>query len=85
VDDFTIAAPLIEIVKKPVGFKWDEEQDKVFNLLKDKLSVAPVLALSYFTKAFKVECDVLGINIRAVLTQDRRLIAYLGEKLNGQL
>jgi hypothetical protein len=76
VKDFTIAAPLTEIVKNPVGFKWDEEQDKVFNLLKDKLYVAPVLALSDFTKAFEVECDALGIGIRAVF--------YFNEKLNGQ-
>jgi hypothetical protein len=76
VKDFTIAAPLTEIVKNPVGFKWDEEQDKVFNFLKDKLYVAPVLALSDFTKAFEVECDALGIGIRAVF--------YFNEKLNGQ-
>jgi hypothetical protein len=36
-DFSTIAALLIEIVKKSVGFKWNDEQDKSFNLLKDKL------------------------------------------------
>ena len=31
VKDFsTIVAPLIEIVKKFVGFKWNDEQDKAF-------------------------------------------------------
>jgi hypothetical protein len=35
VKDFsTIAAPLIEIVKKSVGFKWNDGYDKAFNLLK---------------------------------------------------
>ena len=32
VKDFsTIAAPLTEIVKKSVGFKWNDERDEAFN------------------------------------------------------
>jgi hypothetical protein len=35
VKDFsTIAAPLTEILKKSVGFKWNDGYDKAFNLLK---------------------------------------------------
>jgi hypothetical protein len=84
VKDFsTIVAPLTEIVKKFVGFKWNAEQDKTFNLLKDKLCSASVLTLPDFTRAFKVECDASGIGIRAMLMQDRRSIAYFSEKLNG--
>ena len=75
--------PLTEIVKNSVGFKWNDEQDKFFNLLKDKLCSAPVLALRYFTRAFEVECDASGIGIGAVLMQDRRPIVYFSEKLNG--
>ena len=38
VKDFsTITAPLTEIVKKSIGFKWNDEHDNAFNLLKDKL------------------------------------------------
>ena len=68
VKDFsTIAAPLTEIVKKFVGFTWNDKQDKAFNLLKDKLCSTPILALPDFMRAFKVECDVLGTGIGAVL------------------
>jgi hypothetical protein len=84
VKDFsTIAAPLTEIVKKSVGFKWNDKQDEAFNLLKDKLLSAPVLALPNFTRAFEVECDASSIGIGAVLMQDKRPIAYFSEKLNG--
>jgi hypothetical protein len=84
VKDFsTIAAPLIEIVKRSVGFKWNDEQDEAFNLLKDKLCPVPVLALPDFTRAFEVESDASGIGIGVVLMQDRRPIAYFSEKLNG--
>jgi hypothetical protein len=75
VKDFsTIALPLTKIVKKSVGFKWNDEQDKAFNLLKNKLCLTPVLALPYFTRAFEVECDASGISIGVVLMQDMRLI-----------
>jgi hypothetical protein len=59
-------------VKKSVRFKWNAEQDKTFNLLKDKLCSMRVLALSDFTRAFEVECDASSIGIGVVLMQDRR-------------
>ncbi|KAL9293433.1 putative nucleotidyltransferase, Ribonuclease H [Arabidopsis thaliana] len=46
VKDFsTIAAPLTEVIKKDVGFKWEEAQEEAFQSLKDKLTNAPVLEL----------------------------------------
>jgi hypothetical protein len=84
VKDFsTIAAPLNEVVKKSIRFKWGEEQELTFVLFKDKLCSAPVLALTDFTKAFEIECDASGMGIGVVLMQDQRLIAYFSEKLRG--
>jgi len=80
----TIVAPLTEIVKKILGFKWEIGQEKTFNLLKEKLILAPLLVLLNFTKTFEIECDASCIDIRAVLTQNKRSMTYLSKKVNGE-
>jgi len=66
-DFITIAAPLTEIIKKDVGFRWREEQETAFNTLKDKLSSAPLLLLPDFSKTFEIKCDASSIGIGTVL------------------
>ena len=46
----TLATPLNEIVKKHVGFKWEEKQEKAFAALKHELTNAPILALQNLLK-----------------------------------
>ena len=38
-DSSTLIAPLIEIVKKSVGFKWGSEQDRAFIEIKERYVV----------------------------------------------
>ncbi|KAF8091827.1 hypothetical protein N665_0434s0007 [Sinapis alba] len=80
----TIAAPLTEVIKKNVGFKWGKSQKEAFQNLEGKLINAPLLALPNFTKTYEIECMLL-VGIRAVLIQEKRPIAYFSEKLEGAM
>ena len=78
-----MAAPLTEVIKKSIGFKWGKAQNDAFKVLKDRLCSTLVLELPNFNKIFEIECDASRVGIGDVLLQERRPIAYFSEKLNG--
>ncbi|GJZ34286.1 putative reverse transcriptase domain-containing protein [Tanacetum coccineum] len=66
---------------KSKNFNWDEEQELAFQILKDKLCNAPVLALPDGPEGFVVYCDVSGIGLCCVLIQRGKVIAYASRQL----
>jgi hypothetical protein len=64
-----ICAPMLETVnKKHMYFKWTEEVENIFKVLKDKITGQPIMVLPIFGKTFQVRCDASGLAIGAVLS-----------------
>jgi hypothetical protein len=78
-----ICASIVETIKESKQpFKWTEETDRNFKLLKKNITKKHVLYFPSFDKFFQVETDASGTAIRVVLSQEQRPIAYFSEKLN---
>ncbi|GKF08832.1 putative reverse transcriptase domain-containing protein [Tanacetum coccineum] len=52
-----IAKPMTKITQKKVKFEWGDKQEIAFQLLKQKLRSAPILALPKGSEDFIVYCD----------------------------
>ncbi|GJT39801.1 putative reverse transcriptase domain-containing protein [Tanacetum coccineum] len=52
-----IAKPMTKLTQKNQNFNWGEEQEEAFQLLKQKLCAAPILALPEGNEDFVVYCD----------------------------
>nr|GFB39375.1 reverse transcriptase domain-containing protein [Tanacetum cinerariifolium] len=62
-----IAKPLTKLSQKNKTYEWGEEEEEAFQLLKDKLCSAPILALPEGSKDFVVYCDASLKSYEAVL------------------
>ncbi|GKC33165.1 putative reverse transcriptase domain-containing protein [Tanacetum coccineum] len=62
-------------------FDWGEKEEAVFQLLKQKLCSAPILALSKGSKNFVVYCDVSHKGFGIVLMQREKVIDYTSRQL----
>ncbi|GJR12403.1 putative reverse transcriptase domain-containing protein [Tanacetum coccineum] len=76
-----IAKPMTELTQKDRKFDWGEEQETAFQLLKQKLCVAPILALPEGSEDFVVYCDASIKGLGAVLMQRMKVIAYASRQL----
>ena len=81
-----ITAPLRELLKDGVRFKWTPECQKSFDTLKDALTTAPILALPNFKRRFSLHTDASYTGLSYILMQKdhqerERVICYGGRSL----
>ncbi|KAG7666513.1 hypothetical protein KSW81_001939 [Nannochloris sp. 'desiccata'] len=81
-----VAAPMTELLKKEVPFIWGAPQQEAFELLKKKLTNAPVLILPSPDFPFHMYTDASDFAFGGVLMQDQgqglRPVAYSSKKLS---
>ncbi|GJR16649.1 putative reverse transcriptase domain-containing protein [Tanacetum coccineum] len=76
-----IAKPLTLLTQKNKAYVWGDNQDEAFQILKEKLYNAPVLALPDGPDDFMVYCDASKQGFGCVLMQRGKVIAYASRQL----
>nr|GEW11952.1 reverse transcriptase domain-containing protein [Tanacetum cinerariifolium] len=71
-----ITKPMTKLTQKSMKFDWVEREEAAFQMLKQKLCSAPILALPEGSENFTVYCDVSHKGLSAVLMQKEKCIAY---------
>ena len=65
-----IAEPMFNLLRKGDQFTWSERQQTAFDILKNKLAPAPVLALPCDDAQTILDFDALDTGLGAVLSQE---------------
>ncbi|GKF58341.1 putative reverse transcriptase domain-containing protein [Tanacetum coccineum] len=82
IKDFSkIAKSLTELTQKNKKYIWGEDQESTFQLLKQKLCEALILALPEGNDDFVVYCDASHQGLGAVQMQREKVIAYASRQL----
>ncbi|GKA78814.1 putative reverse transcriptase domain-containing protein, partial [Tanacetum coccineum] len=76
-----IAKPMTKLTQKKFKFEWGDKQEIVFQLIKQKLCNAPILALPEGSEDFIVYCDASIKGLGDVLMQRENVIAYASRQL----
>ncbi|GJR78119.1 reverse transcriptase domain-containing protein [Tanacetum coccineum] len=64
-----IARPITKLLEKDTPFEFNDECQKAFELLKEKLTCAPVIVSPNWNLPFELICDASDLAIRVVLGQ----------------
>ncbi|GJS71926.1 putative reverse transcriptase domain-containing protein [Tanacetum coccineum] len=76
-----IAKPMTKLTQKNVKFDWGEKEEAAFQLIKQKLCSAPILALPKGSENFIVYCDASHKGLGVVLMQNEKVMADASRQL----
>ncbi|GJR27759.1 putative reverse transcriptase domain-containing protein [Tanacetum coccineum] len=76
-----IAKSMTKLTQKGVKFDWGEKEENAFQLIKQKLCSALILALPEGSEDFVVYCDASHKGLGVVLMQREKVIAYASRQL----
>ncbi|GJY42238.1 hypothetical protein Tco_0429508 [Tanacetum coccineum] len=76
-----IAKSMTKLTQKGVKFDWGDKQEAAFQLLKQKLCSAPILALPEGSEDFIAYCDASKKGLGVVLMQREKVISYASRQL----
>nr|GEV27318.1 hypothetical protein [Tanacetum cinerariifolium] len=79
-----IARPMTKLTQKSVKFDWGEKAEVAFQLLKQKLCSAPILAIPEGSENFVLYCDALHKGLGTILMQKEKVIAYASRQLKKE-
>ncbi|GKB94566.1 putative reverse transcriptase domain-containing protein [Tanacetum coccineum] len=79
--EFWPSKPMTKLTQKNVKFDWSEKAEAAFQLLKQKLCSALILALPEGSENFVVYCDASRKGLSAILIQREKVIAYASHQL----
>ncbi|GJU18756.1 putative reverse transcriptase domain-containing protein [Tanacetum coccineum] len=78
-----VSKPLTKLTQKNKKYEWGKDEEEAFQLLKQKLCGAPILALLEGSKDFVVYCDASFKGFGAVLMHRENVITYASWQLRN--
>jgi hypothetical protein len=69
-----MAKPMTELLKKDNKFVWTPKCEESFQIIKEKLTTAPVLTLPYIHQDFVIFCDASRQGLGCALMQNEKVI-----------
>ncbi|GKB06584.1 putative reverse transcriptase domain-containing protein [Tanacetum coccineum] len=76
-----ISKSMTKLTQKKVKFDWGDKEEATFQLIKQKLCSAPILALPEGSEDFIIYCDASIKGLGVVLMQREKVIAYASRQL----
>nr|GEW33158.1 hypothetical protein [Tanacetum cinerariifolium] len=80
-----IAKSMTKLTQKGIKFDWGEKEENAFQLIKQKLCSAPILALQEGSENFVVYRDASHKGLGAVLMKRKKVIAYASRQLKANV